>query len=148
MSNTKFDSLRADDFDAMATYQSSLTSVTKEDANNYCRILTVLGMEEEGDPVVEVEKLLAAYRVAQEPATPQDTKMWAVLIAGPDDLHAAPDRRTADAVALVMNHQFQRHPAYHSPQGVELRAEVIEWPYNYENWCIDKDLLRLEIVDT
>lgn len=31
--------------------------VTKEDANNYSRILTLLGMEEEGDPVVEVERL-------------------------------------------------------------------------------------------
>lgn len=27
-----------------------------EDANNYCRILSLLGMEEEGDPVAEVER--------------------------------------------------------------------------------------------
>lgn len=33
--------------------------VAREDANNYCRILTLLGMEEEGDPVAEIETLLA-----------------------------------------------------------------------------------------
>jgi hypothetical protein len=33
---------------------------TDEDANNYCRILALLGMEEEGDPVEAVRKLLAA----------------------------------------------------------------------------------------
>lgn len=32
--------------------------VAKEDANNYCRILTRLGMEEEGDPVSAIEALL------------------------------------------------------------------------------------------
>ena len=37
-----------------------MVSVVAEDANNYCRILTALGMEEEGDPVAEVEKLIAA----------------------------------------------------------------------------------------
>lgn len=32
-------------------------AVTKQDASSYCRILTLLGMEEEGDPVAEVERL-------------------------------------------------------------------------------------------
>ena len=36
-----------------------MVSVKKEDANNYCRILTALDMEEEGDPVAEVQRLLA-----------------------------------------------------------------------------------------
>ena len=31
--------------------------VMREDANNYCRILHILGMEEEGDPVAEVKRL-------------------------------------------------------------------------------------------
>ena len=31
--------------------------VMREDANNYCRILRILGMEEEGDPVAEVKRL-------------------------------------------------------------------------------------------
>ncbi|WP_437881044.1 hypothetical protein [Pseudomonas sp. LRF_L74] len=35
-----------------------LVSVTREDANNYCLILTVLQMEEEGDPVAEVKRLV------------------------------------------------------------------------------------------
>lgn len=37
---------------------SEMVEVTKEDANNYCRILSALGMEEEGDPVAAIEKLL------------------------------------------------------------------------------------------
>ena len=37
---------------------SDTVSVCKTDANNYCRILTALGMEEEGDPVAEVERLI------------------------------------------------------------------------------------------
>ena len=36
-----------------------MVSVKKVDANNYCRILAALGMEEEGDPVAEVQNLLA-----------------------------------------------------------------------------------------
>lgn len=38
--------------------------VTNEDGNNYCRILSLLGMEEEGDAVVAVERLIAASRAA------------------------------------------------------------------------------------
>jgi len=36
-----------------------MVSVTKTDANNYCRILSLLGMEEEGDPVAWVESTLS-----------------------------------------------------------------------------------------
>ena len=36
-----------------------MVSVTKEDANNYCRIVTLLGMEEEGSPVDGVEYLIS-----------------------------------------------------------------------------------------
>jgi hypothetical protein len=36
-----------------------MIEVTQEDGNNYCRILTLLGMEEEGDAVAEVERLIA-----------------------------------------------------------------------------------------
>lgn len=35
--------------------------VTKEDAENYCRVLTLLGMEEEGSPTEEVERLLSLH---------------------------------------------------------------------------------------
>ncbi len=47
---------------ALAATQAAapgMVSVTKEDANNYCRILAALGMEEEGDPVAEVQNLQA-----------------------------------------------------------------------------------------
>lgn len=35
----------------------TMVEVTQEDANNYCRVLTALGMEEEGDPVAAIERL-------------------------------------------------------------------------------------------
>ncbi|MGF6492810.1 hypothetical protein ABIE56_000967 [Luteibacter sp. 621] len=35
-----------------------MVEVTKEDGNNYCLILSALGMEEEGDPVAEVRRLV------------------------------------------------------------------------------------------
>jgi hypothetical protein len=37
-----------------------------EDGNNYCRILTILGMEEEGDPVAEVQRLFDMARQAPD----------------------------------------------------------------------------------
>jgi len=36
---------------------TEMIEVTKEDANNYCRVLTALGMEEEGDPVAAIHML-------------------------------------------------------------------------------------------
>lgn len=36
---------------------TKMIAVPATEANNYSRILTLLGMEEEGDPVVEVERL-------------------------------------------------------------------------------------------
>lgn len=38
-----------------------MTEVTKEDASNYSAILSILGMEEEGDPVFEVKQLKMFY---------------------------------------------------------------------------------------
>lgn len=38
---------------------TKMVEVTQADANNYCRVLTALGMEEEGDPVAELERLRA-----------------------------------------------------------------------------------------
>ena len=43
-----------------------MVSAKKEDANAFCRILTALGMEEEGDPVAEVQRLLAATQPAAQ----------------------------------------------------------------------------------
>lgn len=55
-----------------------MVSVKTVDANNYCRILAALGMEEEGDPVAEVQNLLAA---AAAPVT-QTEATWCEYIAG------------------------------------------------------------------
>lgn len=39
--------------------KEGMTLVTKEDAENYCRILSLLGMEEEGSPIEGVEHLIS-----------------------------------------------------------------------------------------
>ncbi len=41
------------------TLLNNEVAVLRDDANAYCRILTLLGMEEEGDPVAQVATLLA-----------------------------------------------------------------------------------------
>jgi len=82
-----------------------------------------------------------AAAVPESPAA-TDTTMWAVRIAGPDDLYAAPDRQVADALALVLNRQFARHPF---PDEVRVSAEVVAWPHGYESWSAQKDLLQLEV---
>jgi hypothetical protein len=38
---------------------TEMVEVTKEDANNYCRALTALGLEDGGDPVAAIERLKA-----------------------------------------------------------------------------------------
>jgi hypothetical protein len=43
-----------------------MPSPAAQDANNYCRILTLLGMEEEGDPVAEVASLVEASRMTAD----------------------------------------------------------------------------------
>ncbi|MDQ7996116.1 MAG: hypothetical protein AAGC76_09705 [Luteibacter sp.] len=59
------------------------------DANNYCRILTALGMEEEGDPVAEVEHLMgiaeASPTVEQAAeAMPYTAEVIAEVVRGDD----------------------------------------------------------------
>jgi len=51
-----------------------MVAVKAEDANNYCRVLSALGMEEEGDPVAAIEDLKAAVHDAEE-AAPQ-AEQW------------------------------------------------------------------------
>lgn len=69
----------------------------------------------------------------------QTTTMWAVHVQGPDDLHACPDRETADALALVLNGQFMRHSKPGEPLMV---ATVTEWPYGYEAWRAASEQLQ------
>jgi hypothetical protein len=65
-------------------------------------------------------------------------KMWAVHVQGPDDLHACPDRDVADALALLLNNQFQRDASPGCPLMV---ATVTEWPYGYEEWKLASEQL-------
>ena len=46
-------------------------NVSKQDAEAYCRILTLLGMEEEGDPIVEIQRL-----VSQEAQVGKDAERY------------------------------------------------------------------------
>ena len=48
---------------------SEMIEVNKHDANNYCLVLRALGMEEEGDPVAEIERLGAELQQAREERT-------------------------------------------------------------------------------
>lgn len=45
--------------------REGMVLVPKEEANNYCQILSALGMEEEGDPVKAVNELIAAAQVKE-----------------------------------------------------------------------------------
>lgn len=69
---------------------ANTVSVKKVDANNYCRILAALGMEEEGDPVVEVQNLLTAAN-APEPNVSVTEMMGLVqdyFVTGTDEARA------------------------------------------------------------
>lgn len=59
----------------------ALIEVTREDGNNYCRILTLLGMEEEGDPVAAVERLLASPQAGASDPTPEQAALGAEMLA-------------------------------------------------------------------
>ena len=76
-----------------------------------------------------------------EATQPDDTKMWAVHIIGPDDVHAVPNREIADAACVALNWSFKRQKLADM-----CRAEVIEWTHGYETWAAEKDLFRLEAV--
>ena len=56
---TKVAELTKERDEAQSRCAEGMVVVTKEDAENYCRLLTILGMEEEGSPVEEVERLIA-----------------------------------------------------------------------------------------
>lgn len=61
-----------------------MIEVTQEDGNNYCSILRALGMEEEGDPVAEVKRLVAQPSVPVErgwlPIKTADKDCGAILV--------------------------------------------------------------------
>lgn len=99
----------------------------------------------EGQPDVMLVKAseLRAILESRDPMAPDTTTLWAVHVQGPDDLHACPDRETADALALVLNRQFMRHTMPDDPLMV---ATVTEWPYSREAWQQDVDQLCFKAV--
>ena len=66
---------------------TTMVEVTQDDANNYCRVLAALGLEEEGDPVAAIETLRAEAAKSERRAitfgdlmTRQGIAMQAALI--------------------------------------------------------------------
>jgi hypothetical protein len=55
---------------------SEMTEVTKHDANNYCRVLRVLGMDEEGDPVAKIESLMSGLTADDALKLLADRAQW------------------------------------------------------------------------
>jgi hypothetical protein len=87
---------------------SDMVQVTKEDANNYCRILTALGMEEEGDPVAEVERLRAG---APDPLRPAPGWKLVPVEPTPEMIRAAastPGMKAIDDSSAIM--QLRGYP--------------------------------------
>lgn len=59
---------------------------------------------------------------------PDSSKLWAVYVAGADDLHAAPSKDEAEAAAERFNTWFKDRADQHPIEPV-LHATVTEWPY-------------------
>jgi hypothetical protein len=55
---------------------TKIVEVTQEDANNYCRVLTALGMEEEGDPVAKIECLMSGLTADDALKLLADRAQW------------------------------------------------------------------------
>jgi len=75
-----------------------MVEVTQRDANNYCRVLTALGMEEEGDPVAEIERLRA-----ENAALKREAYAW--WEAARDAAKAVQAERHACSIAVWMTLQ-------------------------------------------
>lgn len=61
-----------------------------------------------------------------------ETKLWALLIPGPDDLWAMPSKAVADDAAEVHNKAIENYgmaERFGMP-GEALCAQVIEWPHS------------------
>ena len=119
-----------------------MVSVTKEDANNYCRILTLLGMEEEGSPVEGVERLiflrdgmtcgdcndtgwLENREEGRYPCTCMtEAEPYQLLLAERDALTSALAAKTADFDRLCKD--FDEHDAELKRIIAGLRAELAQ----------------------
>ncbi|TYK74309.1 hypothetical protein FSY45_19280 [Comamonas sp. Z1] len=106
---------------APAAAAPDMVTVTKEDANNYCRILTALGMEEEGDPIAEVQKLLAAAAAPVARTIPQPFGYVVTTPAGVDLFY----RHPAD---LIIHNDHRAETVYTLPEVLAAAPEVLPEP--------------------
>lgn len=90
---------------------ADMVEVCAEDANNYCKILTLLGMEEEGDPVDGVRRLIAERDDLNEAAFKRvealvdlDAIEVAAQACSALDLDTAQDRRDGGVVECPCCH--------------------------------------------
>jgi hypothetical protein len=110
-----------------------------EDGNNYCRILTILGMEEEGDPVAEVQRLFdLASRVGapdserdaakEQSSIPEHLREFVEAVA---HRFGAIDRETDDEFCkgcsglTVWDGDTRQSVTHHRHDCIVLRAETI-----------------------
>ncbi len=69
------------------------------------------------------------------PGMPEPEPLWAVHVEGPDDIHAATDRASADQLAAGYNaayEQFAKRPDANAEHDAHWNAVVIPWPYSAE----------------
>jgi hypothetical protein len=63
------------------------------------------------------------------------TDLWAVYVAGPDDVIAAPSKAEAEAEAQRLNDWFPT--LQRGPLSPTLHATVVPWPYSPEGHAAD-----------
>ncbi|VFR81074.1 hypothetical protein RAN3_2514 [plant metagenome] len=89
----QWDSMRDDMAEKFAARHGAqpaagMVSVTQHDASNYCLILRELGMEEEGDPVAEVQRLMAQPAALVVTASPDPRGVHVAVHQGEHCVHA------------------------------------------------------------
>lgn len=120
--------------------EEKLVEVKAEDANNYCRILTLLEMEEEGDPVVTIENLV---RIADglfgalQPIGSNYRRCPSTLLTNVVNMkrHGEEDRVLAD------RYRFLREPKASAPETLPEEKWIVVGCAGYE------DILSGEALD-
>lgn len=62
-----------------------------------------------------------------------ETKLWALLVPGPDDVWAMPNKPAAEEAAAKHNELVDRDDWPFPDLRKSSRAKVIEWPYDAES---------------
>ncbi|WP_414924180.1 hypothetical protein [Pseudomonas sp. IT-P291] len=120
--------------------EKKLVEVKAEDANSYCRILTLLEMEEEGDPVAMIEKLI---RIADglfdalQPIGSNYRRCPSTLLTNVVNMkrHAEEDRVQAD------RYRFLREPKASAPETLPEEKWIVVGRAGHE------DILSHEALD-